>query len=254
MLWVKTLYSDTQRGKHLYDNQLPNALIDLFSVDGFSEEFTSVFQPTNKSSENVKKAALNQLIMTTPQFLRYDLRKREYESLLKSAQTENYLLNRIEDIAKRAGVGVQYINTKKDGHYDLPQINSYMLILDWIRHTNLDDERMTVTPNYWKIRQIIGEYGTPYLGLCRIVHVTQRKKLQLGVGGLMLLFGGWTLPLYLVWQFSPMHLTYYNLTILNLETNKIIQEKEVNIPSKYRKDLVASQLYHSFTNIANHYE
>jgi hypothetical protein len=224
-------------------------LIDLFDISGFETCFTADYTIVKKPNE--PHVSVDSITMIQTSFIRYDLRKTRYKSLVQSSEKEEVLKAKLEKVGKIRGITISQIPNGSSPLLTTEVFNDFVVFNDWFELSSNIGSNLNrlIPPNYLYMKQRLKKYGGGLIGICGVHHITEKKYFNGWALLSLALMGAWTIPLYLVWQFSPMQRTLYEMYVIDTETGMLYVYDHMDIPSKYRNDLISARLYHSLNII-----
>lgn len=247
------------------ESAIKYAFVELFKnkkfkelIDFYEEKYVSTAKSNevddyyaNRASvhqKNVKGRALgiDKLVMVTPNYKRYDLRK-------DIAERHTYSESRKEDFVKlnqycadKRGVELSLISNTFFENTDT--YNDMSLLNEWMDERFIH-ENIKIYPYCSSFTgDLITKYGTEYFAWSGI-YALRTKKTGWGWIALSTLYYGIGVPMGIYYAFTPENHTYYYTYLVNINNYDFLMSKEEYVKMKDHNDLMKSYIYDTYNQV-----
>jgi len=202
----------------------------------------------NAHKKDVKGRALgiDKIVMVTPNYKRYDLRK-------DIAERHVYSENRKEDFvalnqycADKRGVELSLISNT---YFDNTETYNDMSLLNEWMDERFAHENVKIYPYCTSFtKDLINKYGTEYFSWSGL-YALRTKKSGWGWIALSTLYYGIGVPLGIYYAFTPENHTYYYTYVVNISNYDFLMSKEEYVKMKDHNDLMKSYIYDTYNQV-----
>ncbi len=199
----------------------------------------------NEDSKEQTTASIDKVIVSEPFYYKVDLRKKES---FKQQESERALVNLDEKISRlsdKAQIKAVRYNSKTLTTDDVDVLNNIMLINDYLRDNNQNEESNLIKVDYKEIEKLIQQNNTPYLMNMGIFYaIEDRDPDDMFMHyALCLLTGGCYVPVVIYKLLKVNFATYIMSETIDLRTGKYIYNTIKKINSRDKDYVIEMHLY-----------
>ncbi len=188
---------------------------------------------------------INKIIVSEPFYYKVDLRKKES---FKQEESERALVNldeKISRLSEKADITSVRYNSKTLTTDDVDVLNNIMLINDYLRDNNQNEESNLIKVDYKGIAKLIEQNNTPYLMNMGIIYAIEDREQAEKTMHYALCFAtcGLYTPILIYQLFQPNAATYVMSETIDLRTGKYVYNSIKKINSKDKDYVIEMHLY-----------
>lgn len=240
----------------LFKNKEFNELMDLYEkkyVEKVKDNEVDDYRAERASAKykRIKGRALgvDKLVMVTPNYKRFDLRKDIAERHIYSESRKQDFVKINQFCAEKRGVDLSMISNTYFDNTDT--YNDMSLLNDWMDE-RFSHENIKIYP-YCKsfTGDLVKKYGTQYFAWSGI-YALRTKKTGWGYIALSTIYYGIGIPWGIYYALTPENHTYYYTYLVNINNYDFLMSKEEYVKMKDHNDLMKSYIYDTYNQVKNH--